>query len=87
MENGGGPACLRLRVPLTARERAAIGARVFLDDALAADLEDWIRRNYRDRLAVADLADPALLDESRRALDELTQILQLPSVYPFQLER
>jgi succinylarginine dihydrolase len=87
MENGGGPACLRLRVPLTARERAAIGARVFLDDALAADLEDWIRRNYRDRLAVADLADPALLDESRRALDELTRILQLPSVYPFQLER
>jgi succinylarginine dihydrolase len=87
MENGGGPACLRLRVPLTARERAAIGARVFLDEALAADLEDWIRRNYRDRLAVADLADPALLDESRRALDELTRILQLPSVYPFQLER
>jgi succinylarginine dihydrolase len=87
MENGGGPACLRLRVPLTARERAAIGARVFLDDALAADLEDWIRRNYRDRLAVADLADPALLDESRRTLDELTRILQLPSVYPFQLER
>jgi succinylarginine dihydrolase len=86
MENGGGPACLRLRVALTARERAAIGARVFLDDALAAELEDWIRRNYRDRLAAADLGDPALLEESRRALDELTRILRLPSVYPFQLE-
>jgi succinylarginine dihydrolase len=59
---------------------------VFLDDALAAELELWIRRNYRDRLATADLGDPALLEESRRALDELTRILRLPSVYPFQLE-
>jgi succinylarginine dihydrolase len=85
MRNGGGPACLRLRVPLTDTERAAVGARVFLDTALDADLDAWIRRHYRDRLTPADLADPALLDESRRALDELTRILRLPSVYPFQL--
>jgi succinylarginine dihydrolase len=85
MRNGGGPACLRLRVALTPAERAAVGARVFLDDALAADLEDWIRRHYRDRLAPEDLADPQLLDESRRALDALTQILRLPSIHPFQL--
>jgi succinylarginine dihydrolase len=85
MKNGGGPACLRLRVALAAEERAAIGARVFLDDALAADLEAWIRRHYRDRLAQEDLADPTLLDESRRGLDELTRILRLPPVYPFQL--
>jgi len=84
MENGGGPACLRLRVALTAPERAAIGARVFLDDALAAELDAWIRRHYRDRLAPGDLGDPALVDESRRALDDLTRILRLPSVYPFQ---
>ena len=32
-------------------------------------------------------AAPALLDESRRALDELTRLLELPSVYPFQLDR
>ena len=29
---------------------------------------------------------PALLDESRRALDELTRLVELPSVYPFQLD-
>ncbi len=86
MRNGGGPACLRLRVTLMPDERAAIGARVFLDDSLAADLEGWIRRHYRDRLASDDLADPQLLDESRRALDELTRILRLPPVYPFQLD-
>jgi succinylarginine dihydrolase len=84
MKNGGGPACLRLRVPLTDDERAAIGARVFVDDALLEELESWIRRNYRDRLVADDLADPALLEECRRALDELTRILRLGSVYDFQ---
>ena len=84
MRNGGGPACLRLRVPLTENERAAVRGGVFLDDALAAALEAWIARHYRDRLSPADLADPALLDESRRALDELTRLLRLPAMYPFQ---
>jgi succinylarginine dihydrolase len=84
MRNGGGPACLRLRVPLTQDERGAIGARVMLDHALAAELDAWIRRNYRDRLMPADLADPSLLDDTRRALDELTRILALPPLYAFQ---
>ena len=85
MRNGGGPACLRLRVPLTLRDRQAVAANVLFDPALDAALDAWIRRNYRDRLASTDLRDPALLDESRRALDELTQLLNLPPVYPFQL--
>jgi succinylarginine dihydrolase len=84
MRNGGGPACVRLRVWLTPDERDAIGARVFLDDALADELDAWIRRHYRDRVGPADLADPSLLDESRRALDEITRIFRLPSVFPFQ---
>ncbi len=84
MDNGGGPACLRLRVALTATERAAVGARVFFDDALHADLAAWIERHYRDRLTFADLADPALLVEVRTALDELSGLLGLGSVYDFQ---
>jgi succinylarginine dihydrolase len=84
MQNGGGPACLRLRVALTPEERSAIRARVWLDDTLHATLVGWIDRHYRDRLVPADLADPALLDESRRALDELSRLLELGSVYPFQ---
>ncbi len=32
----------------------------------------------------SDLADPQLLREGRDAMDRLTQILQLGSVYPFQ---
>lgn len=86
MRNGGGPACLRLRVALTEAEKAAIRARVFLDDALYRTLRDWIERYYRDRLTGADLADPQLLDESRTALDELTQALGLGSIFCFQTD-
>lgn len=84
MRNGGGPACLRLRVVLSEPERAAVNPRVWLTAERADELEAWVRRHYRDRLVLADLADPVLLDESRIALDRLTQILNLGSVYEFQ---
>jgi succinylarginine dihydrolase len=84
MRNGGGPACLRLRVELTATEAKAVNPGVLLTPALYVTLSDWVKQHYRDRMAEADLRDPALLDESRTALDRLTQILQLGSVYPFQ---
>ncbi|RYZ10747.1 MAG: N-succinylarginine dihydrolase [Alphaproteobacteria bacterium] len=84
MRNGGGPACLRLRVVLTGDELAALDGRALLDDARLAALEEIVRRRYRDRLAIADLADPALLDESRTALDEIGQVLGLGAVHDFQ---
>lgn len=84
MRNGGGPACLRLRVVLTADEIAALGAGVILGEAKVSALEEIVKRRYRDRLALADLADPALLDESRTALDEIGQVLKLGSVHDFQ---
>jgi succinylarginine dihydrolase len=84
MRNGGGPACLRFRVQLTQAERAAVLPRVFFDDTLDKALGAWIERHYRDRLTVDDLRDPALLQETRRALDELTGLLELGSIYDFQ---
>lgn len=86
MANGGGPACLRLRVVLTEQEQQALNPAVLMNDTLFATLNGWIDRWYRDRLTVDDLRDPQLLTESRGALDELTQILQLGSLYPFQRE-
>lgn len=86
MRNGGGPACLRLRVVLSAEERAALAGRVLLDDGLHDDLAAWVERHYRDRLAPEDLADPALARESLTALDELSRLLGIGSVYPFQRE-
>lgn len=84
MSNGGGPACLRLRVVLTAEECHAVNPAVMMNDVLFTSLNDWVDRYYRDRLTAADLADPQLLREGREALDTLTQLLQLGSVYPFQ---
>jgi succinylarginine dihydrolase len=84
MRNGGGPACLRLRVEMTGEEAAAANRATIMDDALHARLTGWVERHYRDRLAGTDLADPALLTECRAALDELTRILALGNVYAFQ---
>ncbi len=57
---------------------------VMLDDDLFEKLDAWIDVHYRDRLQEADLADPLLLRESNTALDQLSQLMQLGSVYPFQ---
>ena len=85
MQNGGGPACLRLRVALKEEELAAVNPGVIMTPALYETLTGWVNKHYRDSLSDSDLADPQLLIECRTALDELTQILKLGSVYPFQL--
>ncbi|WP_165855977.1 N-succinylarginine dihydrolase [Marinobacter sp. JSM 1782161] len=84
MRNGGGPACLRLRVVLTDDELKAMHDGVLMNDALYERLCTWVEGHYRSELTQADLADPMLLDESRHALDELTGILGLGSIYDFQ---
>ena len=84
MRNGGGPACLRLRVAMSEQEKQAVNQNVLMSDSLFATLNQWVDTHYRDEICEADLADPQLLMESRTALDQLTQILNLGSVYPFQ---
>jgi len=86
MKNGGGPACLRLRVVLTEPELDAVqkNSRVVLDERLYHELKAWIEKYYRERLSPTDLGDPTLLQESRAALDELTTILALGPLYDFQ---
>ncbi|SDH74257.1 succinylarginine dihydrolase [Pseudomonas benzenivorans] len=85
MQNGGGPACLRLRVALKDNELEAVNPGVIMTPALYDRLTGWVDKHYRDQLSESELADPQLLVECRAALDELTQILKLGSVYPFQL--
>ena len=81
MRNGGGPACLRLRVVLTEAELASLPPKILLTDETYASLVTWVHRHYREHLSLSDLADPELLNESRRALDELTHLLELGHVY------
>jgi succinylarginine dihydrolase len=84
MRNGGGPACLRLRIVLTPAQRQHAHPGVFLTPALYGQLTAWVGRHYRDRLTFDDLADVRLLHESQAALDQLTAILGLGSIYDFQ---
>lgn len=85
MQNGGGPACLRLRIAMTKEERAASTRGFYLTPALADALEAWVRAHYRETLALDDLRDPRFIDETRAALDALTAILPLGAdFYPFQ---
>jgi len=85
MRNGGGPACLRLRVTLTDAEWAQVNHGQKFTPELHNHLNDWVNKHYRDTLAPEDLPDPSLMEESFAALDELTQIMNLGSgFYPFQ---
>jgi succinylarginine dihydrolase len=81
MRNGGGPACLRLRVVLTDEEAAAMHQGVIMTEALYARLVAWVEQYYRDRIEPKDLADPQLALECAAALEELTRILGLPGLY------
>jgi succinylarginine dihydrolase len=84
MKNGGGPACLRLRVVLNENELRETNPGVFMNDTLYTSLVSWVNRFYRDQLSEKDLADPKLQRENQEALDTLTQILNLGSIYSFQ---
>lgn len=84
MQNGGGPACLRLRVPLTKEELNTIHPDILITDEKLDLLEAWVLKHYRTSLHPNDLQDPKLIEEVHCALDELTQCLKLGSIYPFQ---
>ncbi|MEO1311996.1 MAG: N-succinylarginine dihydrolase, partial [Pseudomonadota bacterium] len=81
MRNGGGPACLRLRVALTEDEVAAAHRGFLLTDETYERLAGWVERWYRDRIAPDDLADPALARESHEAVEALADLLGAPRLY------
>jgi len=84
MRNGGGPACLRLRVALTEQQERAMHQGVIFTENLYQRLVSWVERHYRDTLMPQDLADPALAIEVQTALEELSGIIDLPNLYRHQ---
>lgn len=79
MRNGGGPACLRLRVPLEDAERSAVHPGLILTPERADALEAWITRWYPESLQPEDLADPELSIRSRDAMKALEDITGIPT--------
>lgn len=77
MQNGGGPACLRLRIPLNEAELNAMHQGILITDDLLDALEIHISKHYRTELSLDDLADPILVDEAVTAHEALLQIIKL----------
>ena len=84
MRNGGGPACLRLRVVLAEEEASAANENFILDADKISALEGWVRDHYRDRVSPEDLKDPEYMNENLAAMQALTDLLALGSFYDFQ---
>jgi succinylarginine dihydrolase len=85
MRNGGGPACLRLRVPLRHGESGLIHPGFLWTPERDAWLRSWIGRWYPESLTPQDLADPSLLRSTRDALDALSSWIGAGPLYDFQL--
>jgi succinylarginine dihydrolase len=75
MNNGGGPACLRLRLALTPAEVASLPPRMRIDSERCRELEAWVERSYRSELSIEDLGSAALVDECKRAQIGVAKIL------------
>ncbi|MDB5685705.1 MAG: succinylarginine dihydrolase [Rhizorhabdus sp.] len=75
MRNGGGPACLRLRVPVDEAARAAIDPRFLLDERRWDGLCRLVEAHWPEAIDAGDLADPALWDAALAAHDMLDGFL------------
>jgi succinylarginine dihydrolase len=75
MSGGGGPACLRLRVPLPAAEAKSIPANVRWSEALDAKLRDQIQQHYVTRLTMDDLSRVDFHADAQQATQRLVETL------------
>lgn len=67
MAGGGGPACLRLRVPVTPTQLGKLPAVARWTPQLDDQIRNAIDRHYPQHISLAELADPSLLEQCQRA--------------------
>lgn len=77
MRNGGGPACLRLRVILTDAEQVALQGRALLTDDRYRALVSHIQHTYPDRLTLEDLRDWSLCEQLQEAVEQVAVLVGL----------
>ncbi|MDE1918630.1 MAG: N-succinylarginine dihydrolase [Sphingomonadales bacterium] len=75
MRNGGGPACLRLRVALEERELPLLDQRFLLDEAKADALESLVTRHWPQHIAPEDIGNPDLWQQCWTARAALLDML------------
>lgn len=74
MANGGGPACLRLRV---VTDPASVDPRFLLSEEKAETIEAVISRYWPEQIDVSDIGDPGLANTVRTARVKLLDTLKL----------
>jgi len=77
MANGGGPACLRLRV---VADPATIDPRFLADEAKLDRIAECMNMHWPEEICAADLADPALLGRMEKARQALHEVLGLEAL-------
>jgi succinylarginine dihydrolase len=77
MANGGGPACLRLRV---VADPATIDPRFIADEGRLDRIAECIQAHWPEQIAPADLADPALAARVAAARQALLALLDLETL-------
>lgn len=82
MANGGGPACLRLRMVLDQHDLASIGHVLFTEE-IFEKLSAIIEKYYVDELTIEHFYESSFLENCRDALNEMAKTLGLSSIYEF----
>lgn len=74
MANGGGPACLRLRV---VADPATVDPRFLVDDVRLDRIAAAVEAHWPERIATSDIGDPALIEAIEAAHRVLLESLDL----------
>ena len=81
MQNGGGPACLRLRVVMNSDEFSSINSNFVFSENLYKKLRNWIIKYYDTNVIYDDLMVPAFIRKCRNSFSELSDLLNVSNLY------
>jgi len=79
MSNGGGPACLRLRVPMGDANWKSLPGNLRFSETVADQLCRVIESTYPAKLEIGELTSLELVQRVRHAVHELNRVLGLPA--------
>lgn len=77
MRNGGGPACLRLRVVMSESQIKNTKQEIFYSDELYQKLNQWVDKFYPDKLNLELLLNEDFIDQLHQAYLELENTFKL----------